>query len=213
MEKKRRGGWPARTPEPGERVAMSFRVTPELKAKLDRAAETSGRSLAQEIELRLERSLDAQHQLVDALGLAFGRQVAALVLLMGLVTKQTVFFAREPRRPGDQASISNAFVFAHVTSAINEVLRRIEPAGDYKAPSGKVLFTDELPNGRAVADTVVDLIADSERQDADIEETFDLWGPIIRRWLGHAAFARIRATALISRGSSDHWTGRENNGS
>jgi hypothetical protein len=61
MERKRRGGWPARTPKPGERVPMSFRVTPEFKAKLDQAAVESGKSLAQEVEQRLERSfVDAE---------------------------------------------------------------------------------------------------------------------------------------------------------
>jgi hypothetical protein len=50
-------------------------------------------------------------------------------------------------------------------------------------------------------------------EDADLEEIFDLWGPTIRKWLGHAAFARIRATAPISRGASDRWMGRKNNGS
>ena len=40
--------------EPGERVPMSFRVTPELKRRIDEAADESGRSIAQEIELRLE---------------------------------------------------------------------------------------------------------------------------------------------------------------
>ncbi len=37
---------------------MSFRVTPELKTKMDEAAERSGRSVTQEIEHRLERDFD-----------------------------------------------------------------------------------------------------------------------------------------------------------
>ena len=62
MEKqRRRPGRPPRTPAPGERVPMSFRVTPEFKAKLDQAAKESGKSLAQEVEQRLERSfVDAE---------------------------------------------------------------------------------------------------------------------------------------------------------
>jgi len=42
----------------GERVPMSWRVTPELKEWIDTEAEASGRSTAQEIELRLELSRD-----------------------------------------------------------------------------------------------------------------------------------------------------------
>ena len=39
-----------------KRKTVSTRMTPETRAKLDAASEQSGRSLAQEIELRLERS-------------------------------------------------------------------------------------------------------------------------------------------------------------
>jgi hypothetical protein len=42
---------------PGRRVPMSVRTTEWLRVQLDRAAECSGRSLAQEIEFRLERSI------------------------------------------------------------------------------------------------------------------------------------------------------------
>jgi len=51
---KRRGGWPVRTPKPGERVAMSFRVTPEFKARIEAAAQRKGRSLMHEVEHLLE---------------------------------------------------------------------------------------------------------------------------------------------------------------
>ncbi|ANY78468.1 hypothetical protein BB934_09685 [Microvirga ossetica] len=37
---------------------MSFRATTDLREKLERAASESGRSLTQELELRLERSFD-----------------------------------------------------------------------------------------------------------------------------------------------------------
>ncbi len=52
----RRGGRPARELIPGERVPMSFRVRPELKSMMDTAASISGRSVTQEIEMRLEQS-------------------------------------------------------------------------------------------------------------------------------------------------------------
>ena len=67
---------------------MSFRVTPQFKEKLDRVAKKSGRSLAQEIELRLERSLDEERHLAEALELAFDRQVAGLMLAIGCVLRE-----------------------------------------------------------------------------------------------------------------------------
>lgn len=40
----------------GKRVPLSMRTTQELRDKMDEAAKSSGRSLAQEVEYRLERS-------------------------------------------------------------------------------------------------------------------------------------------------------------
>ena len=40
-----------------KRAPLSFRTTAEVRSKMDRAASESGRSLAQEIEYRLERSV------------------------------------------------------------------------------------------------------------------------------------------------------------
>src|SRR5262245_45832960 len=60
MEKRRSVGRPRQEPEPGERVQLSFRVTPELKRRLDAAATKSGRSQSQEAEFRLEQSFDRE---------------------------------------------------------------------------------------------------------------------------------------------------------
>jgi TraY domain len=73
-----RGGRPARTPEPGERFPMSFRATPELKAKLVLACEVNGRSLAQEIEFRLEGSFREQELIERALATVSRRSRRAL---------------------------------------------------------------------------------------------------------------------------------------
>ena len=48
---------PKREPKPGERVHAGLRVTPDLRRRIGRAAAKSGRSLSQEMEFRLERSL------------------------------------------------------------------------------------------------------------------------------------------------------------
>ena len=53
---KKRVGRPRKEPEDGERVQLSFRVTPKLKRLLVGAADESGRSQSKEAEFRLERS-------------------------------------------------------------------------------------------------------------------------------------------------------------
>jgi len=67
IEKKRnRIGRPTKPPKPGERVSLGLRVTPQMKKQLERAAIKNGRSLSQEAEFRLERSLDLSRHWVMA---------------------------------------------------------------------------------------------------------------------------------------------------
>jgi hypothetical protein len=66
--KKKRIGRPTKPPAPGERVPLGLRVTPEMKGRLEAAAQQNGRSLSQEAELRLERSLDIGRHLTVAWG-------------------------------------------------------------------------------------------------------------------------------------------------
>jgi len=49
-------GRPAKGCEPGPRVPLSLRVTPEAKRRLDAAATLSGRSQSQEAEIRIEQT-------------------------------------------------------------------------------------------------------------------------------------------------------------
>ena len=65
---KKRIGRPTKPPAPGERVPLGLRVTPEMKRRLEAAATKKGRSLSQEVELRLERSLDFARHLIIAQG-------------------------------------------------------------------------------------------------------------------------------------------------
>ena len=66
--KQKRIGRPTKPPKPGERVPLGLRVTPEMKERLEAAAIKNGRSLSQEAELRLERSLAMQRHLIIAWG-------------------------------------------------------------------------------------------------------------------------------------------------
>lgn len=65
---KKRIGRPTKKPKPGERVPLGLRITPRMKRKLEEAARRKGRSLSQEVELRLERSIDFARHVVIARG-------------------------------------------------------------------------------------------------------------------------------------------------
>jgi predicted transcriptional regulator len=73
-------------PTVGERVPLGLRVTPELKQRLDAAAELSGRSQSQEAEFRIEHSFDRQDLLPDVLSIAYGsKEIADLLMTLGTV--------------------------------------------------------------------------------------------------------------------------------
>ena len=59
-KKAARMGRPIKPPREGERVGLSFRVTPELKRQLTEAAARSGRGQSQEAEFRLEKSFEQE---------------------------------------------------------------------------------------------------------------------------------------------------------
>jgi len=191
MEKRRRGGWPARTPNPGERVPMSFRVTPEFKAKLDQAANESGRSLAQEIELRLERSFDEERHLTDILELGFGQQAAALMLAIGHVVRE---MAPLPR-PGSPGWLSDPEPYRRMVESINLLLQAIDPVEDPVAwASLRKGVSDEGGDPELYAAAVVEAIADPEQEEAaDMGPLI----PIIRRWLGSSVIARLRHGLMV----------------
>jgi hypothetical protein len=85
-EKEEFGAPPKRDAKPGERFQLGVRVTPDLKQKLDAAAEMSGRSQSQEAEFRLEHSFDRQGLVLEVLTIAYGsEEVADLLMTLGTV--------------------------------------------------------------------------------------------------------------------------------
>jgi len=71
--------------EPADRVHLGFRVTPEMKQRIEDAARDTGRSQSQEAEFRLEASFHKQDLLPDALALAYGPGLAAIILMIAEV--------------------------------------------------------------------------------------------------------------------------------
>jgi TraY domain len=63
----RRRGRPPKAVQDATRVPLSFRVTPAVRARLEKAALKNGRSLSHEAEFRLEQSFAAENigQAVD----------------------------------------------------------------------------------------------------------------------------------------------------
>lgn len=64
-------------------MALSLRVTADLKKRLEQNAELNGRSLSQEAEFRLEHTFDRQGLLLEVLKLAFGVGWAGFIIFNG----------------------------------------------------------------------------------------------------------------------------------
>lgn len=106
-----------------KRASFNTRLRPSLKRSLEEAASQEGRSLSEEIEFRLELSLDAEGHLFEALRLAFGRQVASLMLAIGLLVEE----ALPGGRAAPRALFSNPRVFGNAAESIRSLLQMIEP--------------------------------------------------------------------------------------
>src|SRR6266851_2943229 len=141
--------------EPGERIPMSFRVTPEFKRRIDRAAARSGRSIAQEIELRLDQSLGG-----DA---GFPPEIAALLELLGramLDTGTGISGINHSAGHGFKPWLADRYAYSQAVYAAIHVLQKSLPDGPAE-PHGLFAggaYTRERAEqfGRQVADGILE---------------------------------------------------------
>lgn len=133
-EEKRRGGWPARELRPGERVPMSFRVTPEFKRMLDDASAKSGKSLSQEVEARLEQSFRDEQHLEQALELIYGKALAGILTILGDVMQRVgaraVTASHPPNAVENGDWLADPYAFDQASKAAGVILDAIRPEGD-----------------------------------------------------------------------------------
>jgi hypothetical protein len=181
IERKRARGRPPHTDENAKRASFNTRLRSALKLSLEAAASREGRSLSEEIEFRLERSLEEERHLVDALELGFGRQVAGVMLAIGHVMKVT-------ERP--DWLFDNFEAFRVTVNAINLLLAVIDPGGDPGAWARlRQAFDDPVGDPEMFASVVAGAIVDPEQEEyADLGPLI----PIIRNWLGTVLIARLR---------------------
>jgi hypothetical protein len=135
MAKRRSVGRPRQEPEPGERAQLSFRVTADLKRRLDAAADRTGRSQSQEAEFRLERSFDHQDLLSEALTLAYGRKLAGFILALGHVMDGAARTLNVPLDPLNRDWLDEPDSFERAYQAACTLLTAVRPQGTQPKPS------------------------------------------------------------------------------
>jgi hypothetical protein len=172
-------GRQGRFSEPGERVPLSFRVTPEFKRRIDRAAALSGRSTAQEIELRLEASL------ADA---AVPPEIAALAELLARVMTETGTAISGGNRWAGHGSVPwlrDPYATDQALMAARRIIEKIQPEGD-RGPHGLFASPDyptELAEniGTQVADGTIEVMLGRHEEDGS---SAALWTPRVFQKLG-----------------------------
>ena len=125
--------------EGGKRYPLNMRTTFEMRQSLEAAAKRSGRSLAQEAEIRIEHSFANEGRLLDALDLAYGRELSGLMLAMGEAMKSTIAAGSSieslaGRLPSVREWWDSPYVYAEAAKAAETILRSFRPRGDVVAP-------------------------------------------------------------------------------
>ncbi|MCW5733473.1 MAG: TraY domain-containing protein [Enhydrobacter sp.] len=127
-----RKGRPTKAAKPGTKASLGLKVTASLKARLEEAAATSGRTQSQEAEYRLEQSFNRTDLLLDAMRLGYGAQAAGLILLVaramtdaGRVSALTA----DPFEFANAGWIGNRFAYEQAVSAAVVVLKAFQPPG------------------------------------------------------------------------------------
>jgi hypothetical protein len=181
MATSRRSGGKPRPPKEGERFPVSFRVTPELKRKLDESARRNGRSQSQEAELRLEQSFREESRAPILLEGIYGRRTGCLLELLGHVM-QAAGSAATPYA-GKTAYIlidrlDSKEAKREAVLAARHVLAEIGGTSPSPDEGGESVGVD-------IAKKTLEALADPERSNLAtwaqaVRETYD-WTPVCRR--------------------------------
>jgi predicted HicB family RNase H-like nuclease len=139
---------------------------------------------------RMVRLNHHQRDPIDVFGRAFGRDVTALMLLIGLLVKYNLYHSKyknaEPR-------LTDPEVLVEVTESVITLLRLIGPE---EQPELFGTISNLLWRGEPLAapwgQWGVAMVAGELAFDFGWWEYLDPWGPVIRDWLGEAVIARIR---------------------
>jgi hypothetical protein len=120
-------GQPPRGPYAGKSSVIAWRVRPETRAEIERAAKASGRSMSQEVEDRLKGSFAEDKEINDRFGSE--RSYAVMRLMAATIV------AIRPAGAGSADWLNDPVLFDRAVEGIAAVLAQIRPKG--RRPSKK----------------------------------------------------------------------------
>jgi TraY domain-containing protein len=198
-----RPGRKPKAPNPGQRASLGLKVTPEIKRKLDLAAQANGRTQSQEAEVRLENSFRDERLMVDAMVLVYGRRLTGLLLELGDLLSEVgrhVGFEVTGSLVAAENWLSDPKAYDEAVKAAMDLLEALRPPGailpmrNMTAPPGtpdlqKVLDVMATSRGAAAARGHAALLTgEQEIGGAAGERTV-----IKRELLGHSLIERLRS--------------------
>ena len=130
-----------------KRVPLSLRVTPQLKSKLDAAAVDTGRSQTQEIEFRLEQSFDRTELIFDSMKLAYGAELAGLLMLIGRAMSgagRTAGLKANTFQFTGEEWLADPFAYDQASNAAVAVLKGLRPPKRVTATGGDAKFAETM---------------------------------------------------------------------
>jgi hypothetical protein len=149
---KPRKGRPPVSPEARRSKNFTFRSREALHHQLGAAAKIAGRSISEEIEFRLDWSFFGQRATIEALDLAYSKELVGILLViaetMSAVGPHAGFIATHA--PEDSRNwLNNPYAFAQATQAAHAILDALKPPGDPTPPHVEPIMTigDPLPPG------------------------------------------------------------------
>jgi TraY domain len=156
MKSAKRAGRPTKQAEAGTKVSLGLKVTAETKTRLEKEATRSGRTQSQEAEYRIERSFDHVALLPDVLELAYGTELAGLLISIAEAMNEARLAGQIMSLEDHQRWSDDAFSFDTVVVAAQAVFEALRPAGAIRntpeSTSAKL--------GQAMAKHVLDSLAE-----------------------------------------------------
>lgn len=176
------GGRPKlREADPGEKITISVRITPEMKQRLEEAAKESGRSQSQEAEFRLERSFDRSNLLGQVIELVYGKQTAGLLMVLGAAMAHAVEKAGGDPKREDWALDAKSYLAAKYAARVLLELwtPKLLGAADRSSTAvGRAAMEDGFAAVVAFVGSWLDGAMKSHRRSAIAEVMIEFLGPI-----------------------------------
>ena len=147
MPKKARLGRPPLKAVDRRKHIMSVRVREKLRRQLEQSAEEEGRTLSQEVEFRVEQSFDRTELIFDSMKLAYGAELAGLLMLVGRAMSGA---GRLSGLKGNTVQytgtewLADPYAYEQALNAAVAVMRALRPPGRPIAAGGDAKFTENM---------------------------------------------------------------------